>query len=324
MLMTTLIVLLVFVIIFAVIAGIDIYKSKKRKEQYRKSSIITSFFMLLPASLLAFIFVLLPIIYSLGYAFTDFYLLRPNDINFIGFQNFETIFKELTSHGEIFYALRNTALFVVLVVPLQIGLALGLALFCNRKVPGAGIFKVCFFAPVVISLTVTSYLWLQILSPSNTGLLNSFLNLFGVEAKDFLRDENTAMLWIVLLSAWQGCGYQMLIFLSTLGNIQKDLYEAAALDGANSFKRFLHITIPGLKPTFLYVLITVFIGACRVMVQPMLMTGYQTHTLTLSYYMYQLGYSQRWIGLSSAVALIMTIIIGSITLLQRKFLGEKN
>ena len=116
----------------------------------------------------------------------------------------------------------------------------------------------------------------------------------------------------------------MLIFLSTLGNIQKDLYEAAALDGANSFKRFLHITIPGLKPTFLYVLITVFIGACRVMVQPMLMTGYQTHTLTLSYYMYQLGYSQRWIGLSSAVALIMTIIIGSITLLQRKFLGEKN
>ena len=88
MLMTTLIVLLVFVIIFAVIAGIDIYKSKKRKEQYRKSSIITSFLMLLPASLLAFIFVLLPIIYSLGYAFTDFYLLRPNDINFIGFQNF--------------------------------------------------------------------------------------------------------------------------------------------------------------------------------------------------------------------------------------------
>ena len=237
--------------------------------------------MLMTTLIVLLVFVLLPIIYSLGYAFTDFYLLRPNDINFIGFQNFETIFKELTSHGEIFYALRNTALFVVLVVPLQIGLALGLALFCNRKVP-------------------------------------------GVEAKDFLRDENTAMLWIVLLSAWQGCGYQMLIFLSTLGNIQKDLYEAAALDGANSFKRFLHITIPGLKPTFLYVLITVFIGACRVMVQPMLMTGYQTHTLTLSYYMYQLGYSQRWIGLSSSVALVMTIIIGSITLLQRKFLGEKN
>lgn len=131
------------------------------------------------------------------------------------------------------------------------------------------------------------------------------------------------MLWIVLLSAWQGCGYQMLIFLSTLSNIRKDLYEAAALDGANAWERFLHITCPGLKPTFLYIVVTVFIGACRVMVQPMLMTGYQTHTVTLSYYMYQQGYYNRWVGLSSAVALMMTIVIGSITFIQRKMLGEK-
>lgn len=323
MIATTFIILLIFAVIFFVLVLIDIKKNKKEQEHYKAKTVLSSFLMLLPATILAFLFVLLPIIYSLGYSFTNFYLLKPNDISFIGFKNFVSIFEEFKAHGDIYCALKNTSIFVVLVVPLQIFLALGLALFCSRKVKGVGIFKVCFFAPVVISLTVTSYLWLQILSPSSTGLLNSFLKLFNIAPKDFLR-EDSAMLWIVLLSAWQGCGYQMLIFLSTLGNIQKDLYEVASLDGANAFQRFIHITMPGLKPTFLYVLITVFIGACRVMVQPMLMTGYRNNTLTLSYYMYTTGYTNRWVGLSSAVALLMTIVIGSITLLQRKFLGDKN
>ena len=323
---TTLIIFIAFVLIVAVIAGIDIYKTKVSKTshfRYNKKSSISAYLLLLPASILAFFFVLLPILYSLGYAFTDFYLLEPDNIQFNNFQNFVTIYNDIVNKGDLYYAIRNTLIFVVCVVPLQIGLALGLAIFCNRKKPGVGIFKVCFFAPVVISLTVTSYLWLQILSPSETGLLNSFLGLFGVGPIDFLRDKDTAMLWIVVLSAWQGCGFQMLIFLSALTNIRKDLYEAASLDGANSFEKFWYITIPELKPTFLYVVITVFIGACRIMVQPMLMVGYQTHTLTISYYMYQQGYANRWVGLSSAVALIMTVIIGVITFLQRKFLGEK-
>ena len=207
-----------------------------------------------------------------------------------------------------------------MVVPLQIGLALLLALFTNRKKRGVKVFKVCFFAPVVISLTVTSFLWLQILAPNDSGLLNSFLGMFGVGPIDFLADQKTAMLWIVLLSAWQGCGYQMLIFSSGLTNIRDDLYEAASLDGARGWDKFVNITLPGLKSTLLYIVITVFIGACRVMIQPMLMTGYQLHTLTLSYYMYQMGYGSKLIGVSSAVALMMTVIIGLITLIQRKVL----
>lgn len=323
---TTLLIFIAFILIIAIIAGIDIYKTKVSKTshfKYNKKSSISAYLLLLPASILAFFFVLLPILYSLGYAFTDFYLLEPDNIKFNNFKNFTTIFNDIAHKGELYSAIKNTAIFVIGVVPLQIGLALGLAIFCNRKKPGVGIFKVCFFAPVVISLTVTSYLWLQILSPSETGLLNSFLGIFGVEPIDFLRQKDTAMIWIIILSAWQGCGFQMLIFLSALTNIRKDLYEAAALDGANNFEKFCYITIPQLKPTFLYVVITVFIGACRIMVQPMLMVGYQTHTLTISYYMFQQGYANRWVGLSSAVALIMTIIIGGITFLQRKFLGEK-
>lgn len=320
---TALIIFAVFTLLFLVFLISDLVKAKKRGEHFKIKASLIAMAMLIPAVVLAFIFVLLPILYSLGYAFTDYNLFHPDKIQMNGFANFEQLFTEFKDHGDIYHAFINTTIFVVLVVPLQIALALGLAIFSNRKVKGAGIFKVCFFTPVVISLTVTSYLWVQILSPSETGLLNSVLSIFNIPAQDFLNNTETAMLWIVLISAWQGCGYQMLIFLSALANIPKDLYEAASLDGANKWKQFVHITLPALRPTMLYILITVFIGACRVMVQPMLMTGYKSHTMTLSYYMYTEGYTNHWVGYSSAVALIMTIFIGAITLLQRRLLKEK-
>ena len=250
-------------------------------------------------------------------------MLKPNDINFIQLQNFVDFFEELATKGTLYNAIKNTITFVVGVVPLQIGLALLLALFVNRPGIGSKIFKVCFFAPVVISLSVTAFLWEQILAPDAGGLLNSLLGVFGVPSRDWLRDPNTAMPCIIVLSAWQGCGYQMLIFLSGLSNIRKDLYEAAALDGANWWRKFWLVTWVGLRSTFVYILITVFIGACRILTQPMLMTGYMDHTVTLSYYMYNKGYTERWVGYSSAVALLMTIFIGGITLIQRRIFREK-
>ena len=319
---SSLIILVAFAAAFGAVAVKDIVTAKRNGRKYLKRNCVAAYTMMLPAVVLAFIFVLLPIVYSLGYAFTDYYLLKPNNIHFNGIENFKTIFKSFSDKGDVYNAVRNTAKFVVGVVPLQIGMALGLALFVNRSKRFVGVFKVCYFAPVVISLTITAYLWLQILSPAETGLLNSLLKKFGKEPQDFMRDAKAAIRWIVFISAWQGCGYQMLIFLSGLTNVRKELYEAAALDGANGWQQFLHVTCPGLRSTFLFVLITVFVGACRVMVQPMLMTGYQSHTITISYYMYVQGYSYRLVGESSAVALLMTIVIGTITLIQRKVLKE--
>ncbi len=324
MAVSALIIAAVFVVIFAVFAVFDVVTGKRTKEKYRIRTALTAYLMLAPAILLAFLFVLLPILYSLGYAFTDYYLLEPDNIKYIGFENFTRAFSEIASGGTLYRALINTVKFVIGVVPLQIGLALLLALFVNKPLFGSKIFKVCFFAPVVISLSVTSFLWLQILSPSRNGLLNSVLGLFGAEPRDWLRDPASAMPCIIILSAWQGCGYQMLIFLSGLSNIQQNLYEAAALDGAGAWHKFTAVTWPGLRSTFVYIIITVFIGACRILTQPMLMTGYMDHTVTLSYYMYQQGYTNRWVGYSSAVALLMTIVIGTITLIQRRVLREKN
>ena len=323
MLTTSIIILVLFVCAFGGFVVYDLATAKKRRTVYRLKSTATAYLMLLPAVALAFLFILLPILYSLGYAFTDYYLLKPNQINFVNLENFADLFKEISAKGMLYNAIKNTMTFVIGVVPLQIGLALLLALFVNRPGVGSKIFKVCFFAPVVISLSITAFLWEQILAPGEGGLLNAMLGVFGVPPHDWLRDPNTAMPCIIVLSAWQGCGYQMLIFLSGLSNIRKDLYEAAALDGANAWHRFWNVTWVGLRSTFVYILITVFIGACRIMTQPMLMTGYQSHTVTLSYYMYNTGYTERWVGVSSAVALLMTIFIGGITLIQRRLFREK-
>jgi fructooligosaccharide transport system permease protein len=310
--------------LFTVVAVKDVLVAKRKGLRYNLRNCLVSYGMMLPAVVLTFIFVLLPIIYSLGYAFTDFYLLKPNNIKFSGLENFKQIIDSVKEKGDMYNAIINTAKFVVGVVPLQIGLALGLALFVNNQKKGTGVLKICYFAPVVISLSVTSYLWLQILSPSEDGLLNMFLGFFGVKPKHFLLDKDLAMPCIILMSAWQGCGYQMLIFLSGLTNIRKELYEAAALDGATGWGQFLHVTVPGLRSTFLFVVVTVFVGACRVMVQPMLLTGYMEHTVTLSYFMYHKGYESYNVGYSSAVALLMTIVMGTITFLQRRFLSERD
>jgi len=325
MIIVALLILLGLFVVFMGTFIVDIIKRIHSEKKYHVREIITGYMLLIPAVVLAFFFVVLPIFFSLGYAFTDFDLLHPNlsDIHYIGFENFIALIEEFKNHGEIYYSLRNTALFVVLVVPLQIGMALLLALFCNNKRPGTTIFKICFFAPVAISLSVTAFLWLVILSPNPNGIMNAILGNFGIDAQDFLGNKDTVILWMVVISAWQGCGYQMLIFLSALGNVRKDLYEAARVDGANVFQRFFTVTVPGLRPTFLYILITVFIGACRVMIQPMLLTGYQDRSMTLSYYIYTQGFTYRHVGYSCAVALMMTIIMGTITFVQRKLLGEK-
>jgi fructooligosaccharide transport system permease protein len=318
--------LIIFVLFLSAFAGFVIYDlttAKRRKEVYRVKSTATAYLMLLPSVVLAFLFILLPILYSLGYAFTDYYLLEPNKINFTFVDNFVELFEQISEKGMLYNAIKNTATFVIGVVPLQIIMALLLALFVNRPGIGSKIFKVCFFAPVVISLSITAFLWEQILASGEGGLLNSMLGVFGVPAHDWLRDPNTAMPCIIVLSAWQGCGYQMLIFLSGLSNVRKDLYEAASLDGANWWRKFWLVTWPGLRSTFVYILITVFIGACRILTQPMLMTGYMSHTVTLSYYMYNSGYTERLVGESSAVALLMTVFIGGITLIQRRLFREK-
>ncbi|MBW7633554.1 sugar ABC transporter permease [Bacillus licheniformis] len=272
-----------------------------------------------PALLILSVFLVIPLIMAVYYAFTDYYLLTPDLRKFVGFDNFIKLFKD-----PIFLkSLSNTLKFVVLVIPLQIGAALGLALLLNKKRKANTFFKVAYFSPVVMSLVVISVLWLYLLNP-NEGMINNVLTHVGLPPQPFLTSPNQAIFTIVFVSVWQGAGFQMLIFLAGLQNIPGDVYEAAQLDGMNKWQRFIYITLPLLKPTSVFIFITTLISAFKLLVQPMVMTqgGPVNSTMTVVYYIYQTGFTDRMVGYASSIALLFGTIIGLVTLAQRKLVKE--
>ncbi|MCY7799830.1 sugar ABC transporter permease [Bacillus haynesii] len=272
-----------------------------------------------PAVLILSVFLVIPSIMAVYYAFTDYYLLTPDLRKFVGFDNFIKLFKD-----PIFLkSLSNTLKFVVLVIPLQIGAALGLALLLNKKRKANTFFKVAYFSPVVMSLVVISVLWLYLLNP-NEGMINNVLTHVGLPPQPFLTSPNQAIFTIVFVSVWQGAGFQMLIFLAGLQNIPGDVYEAAQLDGMNKWQRFIYITLPLLKPTSVFIFITTLISAFKLLVQPMVMTqgGPVNSTMTVVYYIYQTGFTDRMVGYASSIALLFGTMIGLVTLAQRKLVKE--
>lgn len=303
----------------------DLHKNKKAKrDKFLKWNVIAAYCFLIPAIVGIIIFVIQPIVMSIVYAFTDYYLLDPNNIQFVGLKNFGILWQDFMAKGDFYNAVKNTLHFMVFAVPLQVSLALFLAILVNRNIKGIMFYKIAFFAPVILSLAVISILWTTLLRPDDLGLINNFLMMFGMEPQKFLQDPNMAMNLIVMISVWQGAGFQMLIFLSALKNIPTDQLEAASLEGANKWQEFIYITIPSIKPQFVFVLITVFIGASKLMTQPMIMIGYKDYSVTMSYFIYQEGYFFKMVGYASAAALIMSIIIGAVTLAQRYlFRGEE-
>lgn len=280
---------------------------------------LLGFSFLSPALILLLTFLIIPVGMVFYYAFTDYYLLTPDARQFVGLENF----KRLIGDPIFIKSILNTVKFVVWIIPLQLGAALGMALLINKQRKGNIFFKVAFFAPVVMSLVVISILWLYLLNP-NEGLINALLNKVGISSLPFLTSPKQAMYTIVFVSAWQGAGYQMLLLLGGMQNIPQDVYEAAGIDGFSKFQQFWYITLPLLKPTAIFVLLTTLISAFKLLVQPMVMTqgGPMNSTMTIVYYIYQTGFTDRLVGYSSSIALTFTVLIGLITLGQKKIMKE--
>lgn len=193
---------------------------------------------------------------------------------------------------------------------------MGLALLINKVTYCKKYFKVAFFIPVVMSLAVVSTLWVQIYSPE--GILNSILAHLGISAQPFINSTTQALPSIAIMSAWQGVGYQMLIFLGGLQQINPALYEAAEMDHASGWQKFRDITLPELKPLCIFVLITITIGAFRMLVQPMVMTGGEpSHsTYTMVYDIYETGTVNWEIGFASTMAIVFAFFVMILTVIQ--------
>ncbi|HJD15382.1 carbohydrate ABC transporter permease [Enterococcus cecorum] len=288
-----------------------------KKERFKET--LAGYAFLSPALIILGLFLFLPTLLSIYYAFTNYYVLTPDQTQFIGLDNFKRLF----SDSAFITSLKNIAKFVVFIIPIQLGLALGLALLVNNKRKSTIFYKIAYFSPVVMSLVVVSVLWLVLLNPSS-GLINSILNVFGIKSQPFLTSPKQAMYVIIAVSAWQGAGYQMLIFLAGLQNIPSEVYEAARIDGASKVQQFFNVTLPMLKPTSIMILTTTLIDAFKLVIQPMVMTqgGPLNSTLTPVYYIYRSGFTDRMVGYASSITVVFGLIIIVFTIFQRKLTGD--
>jgi fructooligosaccharide transport system permease protein len=286
--------------------------SDRKKDERIAAYIFTS-----PAIVLLIAFLVVPMIYTVYYSVFKYQVMRPNDISFIGLDNYTKLFKD----AEFWKALRNTFYFTIIVVPVQCVLALALALLVSKRFKGVAVFRTMYFSPQLTSMVVISVLWTVLYNSNpNTGLINSILVGFGLQPINFLTNAKTAMNAIIFMSAWQGAGYQMMIFLAGLQGIPKEQYEAASVDGANTWQQFWNITIPNLKGTIKYVIMITMIQAMKLFTQPYVMTqgGPKNSTKTMVYYIYTQGFQKGNFGYACSVAAVFFVIVVAMSLILQK------
>lgn len=287
------------------------------RKKYKKTEKISGMIMSAPAVLLLIGFLIIPIIYTVYYSFFTYQVMRPDNIVFSALDNYKKIFQD----ENFWLALRSTVYFTILVVPFQCILALALALLVSSKLKGVSIFRTMYFSPQVTSMVVIAILWTILYNSNvNTGLINAFLGSIGFGPIDFLNNPKTAMNAIIFMSAWQGAGYQMMIFLAGLNGIPQEQYEAASVDGAGKIAQFLYVTLPGLSNTIKYVLMITIIQAMKLFTQPYIMTkgGPQNSTKTLVYYIYEQGFQKGNFGYACAVASVFFLLVVIISMVVKK------
>ena len=293
-------------------------KAEKKKLTGRKrDERVAAYIFVAPAVILLIAFLVVPMIYTVYFSGFKYQIMRPDAMKFIGLENYQKLF----SDKNFWLALKNTVYFTVIVVPCQCVLALALALLVSKKFRGVAVFRTMYFAPQLTSMVVISVLWSVLYNANpNTGLINSILVSLGMSPIKFLSDASTAMNSIIFMSAWQGAGYQMMIFLAGLQGIPRDQYEAASVDGATKFKQFLYITIPGLKGTIKYVIMITMIQAMKLFTQPYIMTqgGPKNSTKTLVYYIYTQGFQKGNFGYACSSAAVFFVIVVCMSMAMKK------
>lgn len=265
------------------------------------------------------IFTLGPIIFALLLSFMKWD--GNNAMEFVGIQNFLRLSDDVRFKA----AFINTIVYSVATVPLTLLFALGLAIILNQKVKFRNVFRTASFFPYVASLVAVAAVWNMLFSPAN-GPVNMLLANLGVAAKNLPKwaaDKNFAMLTVILFSVWKSMGYYMVIYLAGLQGISAEMYEAASLDGANSWQKFKSITWPMLQPTTFFVVVILTINCFKVYDQIYMITqgGPGTSTLVLVYHIYDTAFKSWDLGYASAISVVLFLLVLIVTLVQ--FKGEK-
>ena len=264
------------------------------------------------------VFFFVPVFMAISGSFYDWNPLAGTR-NYIGFENYKRMF----SSNIFWVALKNTIYFASVAVIGKTALGLLFALMIHAIIKGKGFYRSIYFLPVITPTVAVAIIWKWVYHP-RVGILNAFLMMFGINGQAWLSNSSLAMPSILAMTVWKDVGYAIIIFTAALLNLPKPIYEAAEIDGSSKFQAFRYITLPLLKPTFMFVFITSVISYFQTFTQIFIMTkgGPGISTFTLSYLVYHEGFRNYNFGYASAVALILFVLVLVVTIIQLKLLRE--
>lgn len=276
------------------------------------------YLFLLPALIMLTVFFFIPFFQTIILSFLDY----SKDIyapTFAGFENYVQLF-----HSKEFYTtLFNTFLFLILVVPILAVLPLIVAIFINQKIRGINIYKVLIYLPVVVSIVVVAiaFKWLY----AQEGILNYIIELIGFQPIGWLTDTKFAMLSVAIVTIYKGIGHYMMIYLSALIGVPKDLYEAAEVDGASEFRKHLTVTVPHLMPVIALVVTISSISALKVFAEIYVMTkgGPLNSTKTIVYYIYERAFENLDLSMAATASVVLLIVIMLFSIINITFFENK-
>ena len=276
---------------------------------------------LLPFLLPYMVLKLWPIVYGFWISLHNWSSIG-GDPTFVGIQNYQRIL-----YDRLFWqAFRNTVLFTAMATPALIALGMGLALVLNRSLPGGSIFRTLFYLPNMLSVSVISLIFVGVLMGDSSGLVNNFLGNFGIEPIAFLLNQYTALPSIASAAVWWTVGFNMLILLAGLQNIPSEINDAARVDGASGWRRFVWITLPLLRRPLMLVTILQFIACFQVfgLVDVMTRGGPGGATRSLVYYLFERAFTNSQLGYGSAIASILFLILFVVSILQLRFFRRQD
>ncbi|MFN8124077.1 MAG: sugar ABC transporter permease [Thermoleophilia bacterium] len=281
-----------------------------------------------PAVLGLIVFVLIPFIVAAWLSLHRVNLNSPLPAKWFGLEQYKRILIDGDTRGDFYRGLINNFTFAIIVVPLQTGLALALAMLLNRPMRGMAVFRTFFFMPVVFPMALVAVMWRLIYARDDIGLFNSALHAisFGqLGPVDWLGDARWALPSIILMSIWQGVGFQMIIILAGLQGIPGTLYEAASIDKAGRWAQFRHVTVPGLRNTLVFVSLVTTIFAFRLFDQVYILTkgGPENSTTTVMYQAVSSAFDTGNVGRGAAITMVFVVIVVAITVIQRMVLKEE-
>lgn len=279
---------------------------------------LSSSLFALPYLICFSIFLLFPIMYGVYISLQNFELLSK-DHEFIGFTHYIEIFTPGSYlNTTFFHGLWNTLQFVIYSVPLLIIIGLALALLVNQlPVKIRSLFRTFYFMPYAVSASVMSVIWLMMFD-TNAGFLNSMLSKLNIDMIPWLTDMPWAWVSLVSTTIWWTIGFNMIIFINALNEVPEDYYEASSIDGANTWEKFIHITLPSIRPVMLFIMITSTIASFNIYAQPFLLTrggpGDDTKVLLMS--VLDQAFKAKDVGSASAMAILMALFIMVISIIQ--------